>query len=114
MKKQTKEERQADLIDSLVYENVLTTKGRFTLYELIYKIGVKRRLSYFNFCEVLVKKELRTSENKYTIKKIVHDRGLEFNNGVLIRKIKDAVFKLPFESKENIEVKERNPDYKPS
>lgn len=43
-----KEEKQAELIDSLVYQSVNTINGKGTLYNLIYKIGVSNKLEFKN------------------------------------------------------------------
>lgn len=108
-----KEEKQAELIDSLVYQRVNTIKGSDTLYNLIYKIGVVSKLEFYNSCEVALPKKKRTIKLLTEVKDVTHDYGLEFKNGITLRNISRAVFLLPFEFEHYVKVKERNPDYKP-
>jgi hypothetical protein len=80
--------------------------GRISLLDLCEKVGIKNRITYFNFIEKRVESKSRTINNDYKVVKTVHDRGFVFNNGIEIRKVDNNIFNL-YPSIDIIERKER-------
>ena len=54
-------------------------------------------------------KHIRSTEVPTVITSVIHDRGLEFNNGLIIRHISTKVYNY-FDSP-IVKIKERNPNY---
>jgi len=87
--KLTKEEKQELLKQEMVRTKVpaISYDSYFTLLDLCEKIGIKTRVQYFNMIE-------RPVNSLFEVRKIVHDYGLIFNNGIEITHVKKEVFKL--------------------
>lgn len=80
--------------------------GQISLLDLCEKVGIKNRITYFNFIEMRVEGKSRTINNDYKIVKTVHDRGFIFNNGIEIRKVDKNIFNL-YPSIDIVERRER-------
>lgn len=111
--KAEKEREYDEFLEKIKREKVRFIGGESSLYDLVFSVGVKRKLEYYNRVEVMLpKKERSVLAGTTELKDVTWDLGLEFNNGVTIRGVDRAVFKLATDC-ENLRIRERNPDYTP-
>lgn len=93
-------------IDDMLYElkttNVITQLGNFSMYDLLYVVGLKTKIKYFNNVARKNKKE-----NRFYKSKKVFDWGFIFKNGVEIRGVKSTIFNHIICSNPIIERRER-------
>ena len=82
-------------------------KKRISLYDLCEKIGIQKRVKYFNDVEKLRPKGQRECGRILRVVKQILGYGLIFKNGIEIKHVETAVFHL-YPDIEVIEKKERS------
>jgi hypothetical protein len=102
----SKEQKILILKEEMSKTFITTINGKVNLLDLCETIGIKDRVAYFNLIERKVESKSRTMNNDYEVVKLIHDRGLIFNNGLEIRKVDKNIFNL-YPSVDIIERRER-------
>jgi hypothetical protein len=102
----SKEQKILNMKEEMSKTVVATVNGKFNLLDLCETIGIKDRITYFNFIERKVENKSRTMNNDYEVIKFIHDRGFIFKNGLEIRKVDKNIFNL-YPSIDIIERRER-------
>lgn len=104
----TKKQLRLEALDAELESTTVTTEqGKFSMHELIYDIGVKSKIRYFNVVSKKNKKANRFYEAKKTF-----DWGLIFKNGCEIRGVKAYIFNHTICDNPIIEKRERIPSFK--
>jgi hypothetical protein len=93
-------------LEKALNQKVNTLSGKDTLSHLIHRVGVKRGITYYNYVEKYAPKSTRSAIEPTVVKKIVHDYGLEFNDGLLLKHIAKYVFTYAISQGDDVEVTE--------
>lgn len=96
-----------DFLNELKATIVTTEIGKFSMYNLLYDVGLNTKIKYFNIVAAFNKKENRFYERKKTF-----DYGFIFKNGCEIRGVKSVIFNSIICSNPIIDRRERIPKFK--
>jgi hypothetical protein len=103
MKKESKKDiKKVPTEDEMKLILVNTLTGKMSLSDLCFKVGISKRVQYFN----MVEKRSKSIEAPFRVVKVVHDLGFIFNDGFEIRHVNSKHFNF-FPSIDVLERRER-------
>lgn len=102
MEKQTRQEKAEEKMQLTM---INTFDGKFSLFDLCERIGVRERVEYYNMIEKLGKAGTRPTRLPPP-EKVVHTYGIILNDGFEVKRIEKSVYNL-FKNKPLKEVRER-------
>ncbi len=102
-----KQQKKQDLLASMKLMLINCIECRKSMHHLCEEIGIKKRIEYFNMVEKLKPKGQRSVKNPFHTVRVVHNRGIIFNDGFEIKNVESKIFKL-YSDADLIERRERS------